>query len=91
MGEVPKQSPGPSGVLLIIFGCILYPSTQPKRGKLSAPHFSPPAPTENTNSDLDHSPTDKTDKRPTEARVTIHKWANKGKHAVGECGLQRRS
>ncbi|OWM65142.1 hypothetical protein CDL15_Pgr008729 [Punica granatum] len=33
-------------VPLMIFGYLLSSSTQPKRGKLSAPHFGPPAPTE---------------------------------------------
>ncbi|PKI59371.1 hypothetical protein CRG98_020239 [Punica granatum] len=65
MGEVPEQLPGSSGVLLIIFGCILYPSTRPKSGKLSAPHFGPLAPTEN----------------PRPKRVTIHDQIDEGEHA----------
>ncbi|PKI68863.1 hypothetical protein CRG98_010718 [Punica granatum] len=64
--------PGPNGVFLIVFGCILYPSTQSKSGKLSAPHFGPPALTENSNSHSDHSPTNKTEEGPAEAPVSIH-------------------
>ncbi|OWM91518.1 hypothetical protein CDL15_Pgr008078 [Punica granatum] len=37
---------GTKRVLLMIFGYLLSSSTQSKRGKLSAPHFGPPAPTE---------------------------------------------
>ncbi|PKI68956.1 hypothetical protein CRG98_010636 [Punica granatum] len=91
MGKVPKQSSGPSEVLLIICGCILYPNTQPKRGKLSALYSSPPAPTVNTNSDTDHNTTDKTEEHPTQARVTIHKRTDRGKHVAREHGLRRRS
>ncbi|PKI75252.1 hypothetical protein CRG98_004292 [Punica granatum] len=40
---MPGRSPRSDGVLLMIFGCIIYPSTQLKRGKLSASHFGPSA------------------------------------------------
>ncbi|PKI66335.1 hypothetical protein CRG98_013297 [Punica granatum] len=39
-----RRSQKPNGVLLIVFGCILKPSTQLERGKMSAPHFGPPTP-----------------------------------------------
>ncbi|PKI69657.1 hypothetical protein CRG98_009928 [Punica granatum] len=55
--EVPMRLPGLNRVLLVIFGRTLYPNTQPKRGKLSAPHFGSPALTESDNSRPDSSST----------------------------------
>ncbi|PKI69512.1 hypothetical protein CRG98_010087 [Punica granatum] len=42
VGRMSKQSPGPNGVFLMVFDCILYPSMQQTRSKLSALHFDPP-------------------------------------------------
>ncbi|PKI61309.1 hypothetical protein CRG98_018300 [Punica granatum] len=67
--EVPRLSPGPSGVLLMVFGCILYPSTQPKRSKLSAPNFGPLAPTEGSNGHLNYNPTSATEQGTEEPRL----------------------
>ncbi|PKI40451.1 hypothetical protein CRG98_039155 [Punica granatum] len=50
---------------------------------MSVLHSGPLAPIESTNSDLARDLTSKTEKGPSEARVTIHTQISKGKHDRG--------